>query len=221
MLTATAMLLTACGDDPVKPATGTPGLELGSGDAGLLSYVFLLKRFATGFYQAALTTPAADLTAADLAILRDVNRHEIIHREMLVQVFQKNSLVDAPTIGLLQGVAFTYPTATFTITTRQGVLAGARLIEDLSVAALAGTAKLVTSSVVYFPLLMKMLAVDSRHAATMRDLVQPGSFAGPDAVASTGSQAGLNQILTPAAALTELNKYTNGVILTGNSLPTT
>ncbi|KUG06592.1 ferritin-like domain-containing protein [Solirubrum puertoriconensis] len=216
-LTAASLLLAACGDDDPEPEPVATTFELPTGDAGLVAYLFLLERFSADFYQRVITTPPSDLTSADLALLRDIHRHELMHRELLGSVLKENSLVNDIGISNLVGVEFNY--ASLTLTNRQGVLTAARTIEDLGTAALGGVIRLFTSTV-YMQLAVRLAAVEGRHSATVRDLLQPGSFAAAEAVANTGVDAGFNQALAPAAVLTELSKYTT-LPITGNGLPTT
>ncbi|UYZ59031.1 ferritin-like domain-containing protein [Hymenobacter latericus] len=216
-LTAASLLLAACGDDDPEPQPTATTFELPTGDAGLVSYLFLLERFSADFYQRLLASPAPDLSAADLAVLRDVYRHELMHRDLLASVMKENALVSDIGVSSLVALEFNY--GAFTLTTRQGVLAAARTIEDLGTAALCGAVRLF-SSAVYVQLAVRLTAVESRHSAAVRDLLQPGSFAAAEVVANTGADAGFNLALAPAAVLTELSKYT-AVPVTGNGLPTT
>ncbi|WP_460676341.1 ferritin-like domain-containing protein [Hymenobacter coalescens] len=211
---ASLLLLTAC-PDPTEEVV-TPTLTFGNDDAGVLNYLSLLERFSVEFYTRVLATPASDLTAADLAVLRDINRHQLAHREVLAQVLSANSSAVSAGVNEIQ-FAFT----AFTLTTRQGVLAAAQTVQDLILAASCGAAKLL-DSVVTLRLLLKMTAVKARHAATVRDLRQAGSFAGSDVVPQAGATAGLNQALTPIEVLAVLSTYTANnpqIRLVGDNLP--
>lgn len=211
---AATVLLAACSDpDPVPPSI--PTIALAGGDEGVLHYFLLLVRFADEFYAKVLAAPPTDLPAAEVAVLRDISRHTILHRELLKLAISDNGI----TLNTgVRDVAFSYDA--FTLTTRTGVLAAAQTIDDLITAAHGGMARLWTSQAL-LGLQMKILAVNARHAATIRDLRTPGSFAAADVVPTTGTEAGLNQVLLPAAVLTELSKYTSPVILAAGSLPTT
>jgi hypothetical protein len=212
---ASLVLLTAC-PGPDKPPPAEPTLSLGTGDTGVLNYIYLLERFSGEFYAQVLATPAPDLTAADLSVLRDLHRHELAHRETLAQAFAAS--INGVTINsALPDMKFRFDS--FTLTNRAGVLAAAQTVEDLGVAALCGAAKLF-SSVYLLRLVMKMTAVEARHAAAVRDLRQAGSFAGADVVAQTGAEAGLNQVLTPTEVLAELTAKYSPIKLVPDSLPT-
>lgn len=211
---ASLLLLTAC-PDPEPPVTPTPTISFTGGDEGVLSYFYLLTRYSAEFYTAVLTTPPADLSAAELALLRDISRHLLIHRELLSLAASDNSIT---LNNGVREVSFAY-TPTYTLSTRAGVLAAAQAIGDLVVAAHCGAAKLLTS-VYLLRLVTKMTAVRARHAAAIRDLRLAGSFAATDVVPTTGAEAGLNQALTPTEVLTELGKLTSPIVLAAGSLPT-
>jgi hypothetical protein len=214
-LAAGSLVLAACGDDaPVVPASDS--YEFGAGDAGVMSYLFLLERFSADFYARVLTSPPSDLTTNELALLRDIYRHELVHRELMLLAFADSNLLASGQLPVLQAITFNY--TSLATSTREGLLTAARMIEDMGVAALSTATKRLTEPVL-LRLVLKMTAVEARHAATVRDLLQPGSFAAPDVVDDAGTNAGLNKRLTPAQVITELNKYSS-LRLTGASLPT-
>ncbi|RAK66922.1 ferritin-like domain-containing protein [Hymenobacter edaphi] len=210
---ASLLLLTAC-PDPETPPVVTPTISLTGGDEGVLNYLFLLERVATELYAKVLATPPAELTAADLGVLRDIYRHNFIHRELLQLTMSANGFTANAGIS-----AQSFDYASFTLTTRLGVLNAAQSLADLTVAAYCGAARLLSSGVL-LRLFVKMMAVKARHAAALRDLRTPGSFAATDVVPQTGAEAGLNQVLTPAEVLAELSKFTSPVQLSVGSLPT-
>ena len=212
---AATMLLTACPDPKPDDSNLIPTITLTAGDEGVLNYLFLLVRFTDDFYAKVLTAPPGDMSTAEVAVLRDISRHTVVHRELLKLAFGDNSLSFSAGVP---DVVFSY--ATFTLTTREGVLAAAQTIDDLATAAHGGMARLWTSTAL-LGLQMKIMAVKARHAATIRDLRTAGSFAAADVVATTGSEGGLNQVLLPPVVLAELSKYTSPVLLAAGSLPTT
>ena len=81
---------------------------------------------------------------------------------------------------------------------RDSVLKTAVVFEDLGVAAYNGAGKLIMN-VDYLAAAGTIVSVEARHAATLRDLLQPGSvaFAGPDVV----DDKGLDGALAPADVL--------------------
>ncbi len=62
----------------------------------------------------------------------------------------------------------------------------------------------------------KIVSVEARHAAAIRDLLQPTSFAGSDVVDANG----LDQAKTPAEVLTAADPFITTTV-TANNLPTT
>ena len=204
---ASALLLTGCDDDSATPTEQR--LTLGEGEKGILTYAFILEQLESAFYQRVVTTPPSDFSTEDKAIFQQLYEHEVLHREYLAQVLA--AVGDSPPANL----EFTF--TPFTLTTRAGVLAAAQQLEDLGVAAYNGAAKLITTPL-YLTALAKISSVEARHAALVRDLRQPGSFAGADVVVPTGELAGLDDSKTPLQVLVEVNKF-SVIPISGSNLP--
>ena len=202
-----ALVLAGCGKDaPAPVAPPDPNfIALQSGDLGLLNYCFLLKQLETALYQIVVTAYPADFSAEDRALFADLRDHELIHRQTLLALLTTNFLPTLP-----------FNFSSFTLTTRAGVLAAAQRIEDLGTALLAGALPLFENEPLR-QLLTKMLSVEARHAALVRDLAIPGSFAGPDVVPAA---TGLNQALTPTAGIALLAPYVAPVVISIANLPT-
>lgn len=202
-----ALVLAGCGKDTPEPtALPDPNLiVLQSGDVGLLNYCFLLKQLETALYQIVVGTYPADFSPEDRALFADLRDHELIHRQTLLALLSTN---------YLPGLAFDF--SSFALSTRAGVLAAAQRIEDLGTALLAGALPLFANAGLR-QLLTKMLSVEARHAALVRDLAIPGSFAGPDVVPAA---TGLNPTLTPSAGIALLAPYVAPVVISIVNLPT-
>ncbi|UOQ53208.1 ferritin-like domain-containing protein [Hymenobacter cellulosivorans] len=128
--------------------------------------------------------------------------HEVIHREFFRQLIGSTALPN---------LEFNFTSINFT--TRAGVLAAARTFEDLGVAAYNGAAKLFTSKA-NLVLVGKIASVEARHAAFIRDLVQP---ANPfDEVVGA---SGLGAVLTPTQVLAAAAVFLPYTILS-SGLPT-
>jgi hypothetical protein len=82
------------------------------------------------------------------------------------------------------------------------VLGAAKAFEDTGVMAYDGAGYLIQDPT-YLTLAGKIVSVEARHAALIRNLITPGSFAGSDVVASNG----LNNSLTIAQVLKIANTY--------------
>lgn len=141
------------------------GVDLGSGDTGILNYAFALEQLEAAFYTQVAMTPYTGITTTENALLTDIRDHEIAHRE-----FFKMAL-GASAITTLE---FNFSGIDFS--NRDSVLATAKAFEDLGVSAYNGAGKLIVSPD-YLTLAGKIVSVEARHAAYIRDLISNGSFA--------------------------------------------
>jgi hypothetical protein len=84
------------------------------------------------------------------------------------------------------------------LTKRDSVFQTAKVFEDTGVAAYNGAGKLLHSAT-YLVLAGKIVSVEARHAATIRDILNPKSmdFAGDDVVDANG----LDRAFAPSAVL--------------------
>ncbi|MBC7477404.1 MAG: ferritin-like domain-containing protein [Pseudorhodobacter sp.] len=161
--------------------------ELGKGDIGVLNYAYALEQLEAAFYTKVLAAEYKDMTADDRAILTDIRDHEVAHRDFL-----KKALADKA-IGDLE-VDF----SAVDFTSRDAVLGTAKVFEDLGVAAYNGAGKLIENPD-YLLAAGRIVSVEGRHAAVLRDMLQPDSvaFAGPEVV----DKHGLDGALPPADVL--------------------
>lgn len=162
---ATALTLAGCSDDAPATPVDPYLLSLQAADTGLLNYLYLLEQLEAGFYQQVLDVPPTDLQASDLIYLRDLRDHELIHRETLL--FALGSTKAAPTL--------TFDFSTLNLTTRASVLAAAKTIEELGVAAYNGILHLVADTTT-MQLMAKMASVEARHANFINELITPNAF---------------------------------------------
>ncbi len=195
-----------CSDDDNGTGPGnTAGVNLGSGDTGILNYAYALEQLEAAFYIKVLTSPYTGITAEETTILRDIRDHEIVHRE-----FFKAALGSAAIAAL--SVDFT----SINFTSRASVLGAAKTFEDLGVSAYNGAGQLLASDA---NLLVagKIVSVEARHASAIRDLLNPNSmdFAGDDVVGPTG----LDVVRTPAQVLAAADPFVVNAI-NANQLPT-
>jgi hypothetical protein len=145
----------------------------------------------------------ASAQAKEKTYLEDIRDHEIAHREFFQNVLGKKA------IGRL---LFDFSSVDFS--SRESVLATAKAFEDLGVAAYNGAGELL-ENVNYLLIAGKIVSVEARHAAAVRDLISYGSFAGPDVV----NAQGLDVVLTPPQVLAIADKYIVTKII-ANNLPT-
>ena len=195
------ILGSACKDDD-DPANND-GVNLGSGDIGILNYAYALEQLEAAFYKRVIDSPYAGITTSETSLLTDIRDHELIHRE-----FFKNALGTSA----IQNLEVDFSTINFS--QRDSVLATAKAFEDLGVSAYNGAGKLIVS-IDYLLLAGKIVSVEARHAAYIRDLISNGSFAD----SSTVDANGLDLQRTPNEVLAIADKYIKTKINSSN-LPT-
>jgi hypothetical protein len=185
LFTAGAALASCGRDDSGLSLPGSQGINLGSGDTGVLNYAYALEQLEAAFYTRVISSPYTGMTATETAYLQDIRDHEIAHREFFKNVLGNNAI---PALEVdFSGINFG---------SRDSVLATARAFEDLGVSAYNGAGRLLTSAT---NLLVagKIVSVEARHAALIRDLITPNSFAGSDVIDANG----LDLVRTPTQVL--------------------
>lgn len=208
---SSALVLAGCGkdDDPTVTDAGTGTLAFAANDTGIFNLTYLLAQITASFYQKVVTTPPADFTAADTAAFVDMRDHEVIYRELYKSVLG-TSVYDN---GFATALEFNF--TPYTLTTRAGVYAAARTLEDIGVGAYNGLGRRLRNGS-YLRLLLKITSVKARHAAFVRDQAEPNSFAGSDVITPTGNQAGLDTIKTPVEVATLLAPLVPVVLVADN-----
>lgn len=134
-----------------------------SNDFGVLNYAYALEQLEAAFYVQVISTPYSGMTSAEMAILTDVRNHEVIHREFLKGALGSNA------IG---GLTPNFDAIRFN--DRTSVLTTAKTFEDLGVAAYNGAGKYIKDTG-YLTVAGKIVSVEARHAAVIRELLAPGS----------------------------------------------
>jgi hypothetical protein len=164
---ATALVLAGCKDDN----NNMPGMvNVGSGDVGVLNYAYALEQLEADFYTQVRTGSYYTSLAtgnAEKLILDDLYYHEVIHRD-----FFKTAITAAGATPI-KALTTVYPTNTFS--SRDTVLRTAMAFEDLGVAAYNGAGQYITTAQ-YLLIAGKIVSVEARHAAIIRDLVSENTF---------------------------------------------
>ncbi|MEO5984739.1 MAG: ferritin-like domain-containing protein [Ferruginibacter sp.] len=202
-LGASAAVITignACSNDDNPPPVST-GVNLGSGDIGVLNYAYALEQLEAAFYLRVASTPYANITATETAYLNDIRDHEVAHREFFKAVLAGNAIA---------GLEVDFSTINFA--DRNSVLTTARTFEDLGVSAYNGAGKLLTDPA-NLGFAGKIVSVEARHAATIRELLQLNTFA------DTTDANGLDPALAPPAVLAAAGTFIKTKINASN-LPT-
>jgi hypothetical protein len=185
-------------------------VNLGTGDTGVLNYAYALEQLEAAFYTQVVASFYSGASADEQTLLTDIKNHEVIHRDFLKAALGTAAIADLT-------VDFT----SINFADRASVLGAAKTFEDLGVSAYNGAGQLLTSAD-YLLIAGKIVSVEARHAAAIRDLLVPksnavGSFAGDDTVdATTGLEIPER---TPTVVLTAADTY---VVTTINAsgLPT-
>jgi hypothetical protein len=198
---ASLVSVASCKKDDMP--SSNDGIDLGSGDIGILNYAYALEQLEAAFYQRVADSPYAGINASEMALLKDIRDHEVAHRE-----FFKKAL-GASAIPALE-VNF----SSIQFNDRTSVLNTAKAFEDLGVSAYNGAGKLITSPD-YLLLAGKIVSVEARHAALIRDLISNGSFADMTVIDANG----LEISKTPAEVLMAASGFLTSKINASN-LPT-
>lgn len=183
-----AVIGVSCDKDDDRPPMNNEGVNLGSGDTGVLNYAYALEQLEAAFYIQVMATPFSGITAMESEYLKDIRDHEIAHREFFKNALGSNKIPDLEVN--FTGINFS---------SRDSVLGTAKAFEDLGVSAYNGAGKLLTSAD-FLLLAGKIVSVEARHAAIIRDIITPGgtAFAGSDVV----NAQGLDLARMPAEVLT-------------------
>ena len=178
-------------------------VNLGKGDIGILNYAYALEQLEAAFYIRVVSTFYGGATAKEMEYLTDIRDHEIAHREFFKTVLSNRAI---------RTLEFDFSSINFG--SRDSVLGTAKAFEDLGVSAYNGAGELIENPE-YLLLAGKIVSVEARHAATLRDLISYGSFA--DSTAVDGQ--GLDLVRTPPEVLAIADQYIVTRILAHN-LPT-
>lgn len=160
-----ALIAAGCKKDHGGDPSQGSGVDLGTGDVGILNYAYALEQLEAAFYDAVIKVPYANISATELALLTDIRDHELAHREFFKKALGTSAI---------QSLEVNFASINFT--SRDSVLATAKAFEDLGVSAYNGAGKLIKSAD-YLVIAGKIVSVEARHAALIRDLISNGTFA--------------------------------------------
>jgi hypothetical protein len=169
------LLMAGCVRDHGTPGEG--GLSFGSGDVAILNFAYALEQLEAAFYTQVVNSFFSGATETEKAFLTDIRDHEVAHRE-----FFKNAITAAGATAL-PGLEVDFSAVNFG--DRTSVLNTARTFEDLGVQAYNGAGRFITTPA-YLTLAGKIVSVEARHAALIRDLLSNGSFADGTVIDSNG-----------------------------------
>ena len=171
-------------------------INMGSGDLGLLNYAYALEQMQASFYSEILHLPFTGITPAELSYIQDIRDHEVAHRDFLKAFLGSNAVQELT--GKFTSVNF-YD--------RSSVLTTARMLKDLIVSAYNGMGKLFTNTAEgasYLSVIAKIVSVEARHAAIIRELIQANSFADTSIVDPVTR---IDRALDPASVIAQAGPY--------------
>lgn len=194
-LALTGLLLAGCDDNDTAPDPNIPGgaVSVGTDDFGVLNYAYALEQLEYAFYAAVVGGAYfAGASAAEKAIFQDLRDHELAHRDFFRTVLSTNAIKE-----------LTPDFSAINFGDRTSVLSNAKAFEDLGVHAYNGAGPLLRSAD-YLTLAGKIVSVEARHAALIRELVQADTFVANDVV---DLSTGLERSKTPAEVVTIANTF--------------
>ena len=202
-----ASLATACKKDD-DTDNNSSGVDLGSGDVGILNYAYALEQLEAAFYTqvVAHASFSTNFSADERMLLADIRDHEIAHRE-----FFKNALTAAAPGKIIPGLEVNFSSINFG--SKASVLGTAMAFEDLGVSAYDGAGYLI-QDVNYLLLAGKIVSVEARHAAYIREVLAANTFLSDQVDANS-----VNVSRTPAEVLAIAGTYITTKINASN-LPT-
>jgi hypothetical protein len=159
---ASAVMLAACDKNDDEDM----GVNLGSGDIGILNYAYALEQLEAAFYTQVVQSFYTGATTDEKMFLTDIRDHEIAHREFFKNAIGGSKIPDLE-------VNF----STINFASRDSVLGTAKAFEDLGVSAYDGAGYLLKDAK-YLLLAGKIVSVEARHAALIRELIAPNTFLG-------------------------------------------
>ncbi len=198
-LGSVALLLAGCkagSTDFLAPQTASfatvtaDGITLDfSTDTDVLNYAYALEQLEAAFYVQVLASAgfSSIFSASEQRVLFDLREHEVAHRDFL-----------AAALGSARIPGLTPNFSAVNFGSRTSVLETARTFEDLGVSAYNGAARYLSSAVL-LGVAGKIVSVEARHAAAIRDLLSPRT----PAFAPNAFDAGN----TPQAVLTAADPF--------------
>jgi hypothetical protein len=192
-------------------------IDVGRDDIGILNYAYALEQLEAAFYTQVVGSFYTGATAAEQAILRDIKDHEVSHREFFKRAITSGRISDSLQPDF-SNIDFTQRSTT---SGKMGVLNAAMAFEDLGVAAYNGAGRFISNND-YLTLAGKIVSVEARHAALIREMLSVNTFVKDDVVdLSTSTPNNLNGTGNVSGSVTgtgmERSKRPAAVLTTANT----
>ena len=156
-------------DLPMAPQSGA--VDLGAGDTGIMNYAYALEQGELAFLKRVLANPFGGMTADERRIFQEFHDQETVHNEFF------KAMLGAKAIPPLQT-----DFSKVNFNRRESVLETSMTFADLATSAYNGAGKLLVDPV-NLAISGKIVSVEARHAAVVRDLIRPRSgFFAPEAL---------------------------------------
>ncbi len=205
---AAALILTSCNDDDEVPMPPMKGVDLGSGDIGILNYAYALEQLEAAFYTEVVAKSSSALSSDEMRVMKDIMAHEVAHRDFFKAALGAKAI---------PGLEVDFSKINFS--DKNSVLTTAQTFEDLGVAAYNGAGQLFTDSgngLTYLLLAGKIVSVEARHAAAIHDLISNNARKFGESLIDMN---GLDRALMPDKVLAAAGPYIKTKINFSN-LPT-
>lgn len=195
----TLLFATSCDQEDDAP-NNAMGVDLGSGDTGVLNYAYALEQLEAAFYSEVVAKSLGLFTQTEQQIMQDIKGHETLHRDFLKAALGSSAI---PSLE----VDF----SAINFNDKNSILTTSRTFEDLGVAAYNGAGKLLKDAGL-LTLAGKIVSVEARHASVIRDLISNGTFS------DTADDKGMDPAMMPAAVLAAAAAFIKTKI-SANNLP--
>src|SRR6476660_9984959 len=86
------VVLASCNKDEVASPGTLDGVNLGSGDVGILNYAYALEQLEAAFYTQVMASPYTGMSVLEIEYLNDIKEHEIAHREFFKTALGSNAI---------------------------------------------------------------------------------------------------------------------------------
>src|ERR1700743_80695 len=123
------------------------GVDIGSGDYGILNYAYALEQLEAAFYTQVILTPYSGMSGTEKTMLTSIRDHEVLHREFFKAALGANAIT---------GLTVDFSSIDFS--NRAKVLGAAKAFEDLGVTAYDGAGYLIQNAA-YLTIAGKIVSV--------------------------------------------------------------
>jgi Ferritin-like domain len=182
------------------------GINLGSGDKGIMNFAYALEQLEFSFYDQVINNAAFTtiFPTNEQNFLKEIHDNELVHREFFRTALGGDAIQDLET-----------DFSSIDFTNRVSVLTSAYTFEDTGISAYNGSGQFLSDTNI-LGVAGKIVSVEARHSAILRNLLAPKTiaFAGDDAV----NPMGLDLSKTPREVLPLVQPYFKET-LNANNLP--